>query len=52
MEQTSIRSEIITMLVLMKDEKKYADCVDVPDQLEEWTHQTYSTAGLCNLHSN
>jgi hypothetical protein len=31
MEQTSIRSEVITMPILMKDEKKYADCVDVLD---------------------
>jgi hypothetical protein len=50
-EQTSIRSEVITMPILMKDEKKYADCVDVLDQLEEWTHQIYSAAGLCKLPS-
>lgn len=46
MEQTSIESEVITMPVLMNDEKKYSECVDVLDQLEEWTHQIYSDAGL------
>ena len=42
------KSETITMPVMMKDEKKYADCVDVLDQLEDWTHQIYSAAGLCH----
>ena len=32
----------------MKDEKKYSDCVDVLDQLETWTQEIYSAAGLCS----
>ena len=47
-KQTCLKSEVITMPVIMKDEKKYADCVDVLDQLEEWTYQIHSAAGLCN----
>ena len=36
------KSVTVTMPVLMKDEKKYAECVDVLDQLEQWTHDIYS----------
>ena len=35
MEQTSSRSGVISMPILIKDEKKYADCADVVDQLEK-----------------
>ena len=46
------KSVITTLPVLMKDEKKYSDCVDVLDQLEEWTHQIYDASGLCtNIQS-
>ncbi len=41
------KSEIMTLPVLMKDEKKYSDCVDVLDQLEVWTHEIYEASGLC-----
>ena len=44
-EATAIKSDIITMPVLMKDEKKYSDCVDVLDQLEEWTHNIFKSSG-------
>ena len=44
----SAKSEIVTMPVLLKDEKKYSDCVDVLDQLEKWTQDIYSAAGLCS----
>jgi hypothetical protein len=44
----SAKSEIVTMPVLLKDEKKYSDCVDVMDQLEKWTQYIYSAAGLCS----
>ena len=44
--KTSVKSEVITMPIMLKDEKKYADCVDVLDQLEKWTHQIYASAGL------
>ena len=43
---TEKKSEVITLPVLMKDEKKYSDCVDVLDQLEEWTHEVYYASGL------
>ena len=46
-DEMAKQSETITMPILMKDEKKYAECVDVMDTLEEWTHQIYSAAGLC-----
>ena len=41
------KSEIMTLPVLMKDEKKYSDCVDVLDQLEVWTQEIYEASGLC-----
>ena len=34
------------LLILMTDEKKHSDCVDVLDQLEEWTHNNYKASGL------
>ena len=48
-EKTSMKSEVITLPVLMKEEKKYADCVDVLDQLEKWTQNFYTDAGLCRI---
>ena len=47
-KEMSTQSEVVTMPILMKDEKKYAECVDVLDQLEKWTHDIYSSAGLCS----
>jgi hypothetical protein len=41
------KSEIMTLPVLMKDEKKYSDCVDVLDQLKAWTHEIYEASCLC-----
>ncbi len=38
------KSSVITMPVLMKDEKKYPDCVDVMDTLEDWIHDIYTKA--------
>ena len=38
------KSDIITMPVLMKEEKKYADCVDAMDTLETWIHDIYTKA--------
>ena len=43
-ENMSAKSETVTVPVLMKDEKKYAECVDVLDQLEQWTYDIYSAA--------
>ena len=33
---------------MMKDEKKYAELVDVLDQLEQWNQELFSKAGLCS----
>ena len=41
-------SQVLTMPILMKDEKKYAEVVDVLDQLKKWTEEIYSSAGLCS----
>ena len=46
-KEMSVKSVVVTMPVLMKDEKKYSDCVDVLDQIEKWTQEIYSAAGLC-----
>ena len=49
---TANKSEIMTLPILMKDEKKYSDCVDVLDQLEEWTKSQWSVQGnqiTCHL---
>ena len=49
--QTEMASQsvVVPLPVLMKDEKKYADVVDVLDQLETWTHEIYSQAGICDI---
>ena len=39
------KSTIVPFPVLLKDEKKYADIVDVLDQLETWVHEIYVKAG-------
>ena len=46
--EMSTKSHVVTMPIILKDEKKYSDCVDVLDQLEKWTHDIYSAAGLCS----
>jgi hypothetical protein len=38
------QSCVVTMPIMMKDEKKYSECIDILDQLETWT----SAAGLCD----
>ena len=38
-EEMAQKSVVITMPIIMKDEKKYAEVVDVLDQLETWTHK-------------
>ena len=47
-EEMSTKSVVVPLPVLMKDEKKYAELVDVLDQLEVWTHEICSKAGLCD----
>ena len=39
------KSTIVPLTVLLKDEKKYAEIVDVLDQLETWVHEIYAKAG-------
>ena len=45
--EMNFKSAVVTLPVLLKDEKKYADVVDVLDQLEAWVREIYSKAGLC-----
>lgn len=45
--ETAMKTEVVTMPILMKDEKKYSECVEVLDQLEKWTEEIYTSAGLC-----
>ncbi len=51
-EQTCLKSEVITMPILFKVEKKYSECVDVLDQLETWTYDIYAAAGMCSVSSS
>ena len=48
-EEMKQQSLVVPLPVLMKDEKKYADIVNVLDQLEEWVKEIYVKAGLCVL---
>ena len=43
----SKKSDVITMPILLKDEKKYSDCVDVLDKFEDQVYNTYSAGGRC-----
>ena len=47
-KEMSTWSEVITMPVVLKNEKKYAECVDVLHQLDKWTYEIYSAACLCS----
>ncbi len=51
-DATAQKSDIMTLPVLMKDEKKYSDCVDVLDQLEEWTQDIYSASGVIDCQTS
>ena len=42
------KSTVIPFPVLLKDEKKYPEIVDVLDQLESWVHEMYAKARLCS----
>lgn len=46
-EEMNTKSVVVPLPVLLKDEKKYAEVVDVLDQLELWAREIYSKAGLC-----
>lgn len=48
-EKMGLKSDIMTLPVLMKDEKKYSDCVDVLDQLEQWTEDVCKASGKYNF---
>jgi glutaredoxin len=47
-EEMARKSEVMTMPVVIKDEKKYANVVEVLDQLEKWMHEIYTAAGMCS----
>ena len=44
----SAKSEVVYHASYDERRKKYSDCVDVLDQLEKWTQEIYSAAGLCS----
>jgi hypothetical protein len=48
-EAMNKKSTVVPFPVLMKDEKKYSEVVDVLDQLETWSHDMYSKAGICSV---
>ena len=43
----ALQSVVVPMLVLINNEKKYSDSVDVLDQLEVWVREIHTKAGLC-----
>ena len=45
--EMNLKSVVVTLPVLLKDEKKYADLVEVLAQLQAWVREIYSKAGLC-----
>ena len=45
--EMSSQSVVVPSPVLMKDEKKYSDMIDVLDQLEVWVQEIYAKADLC-----
>ena len=45
--EIALQLVVVPMPVLMKDEKKYSDLVDVLDQLEVWVREIHTKAGLC-----
>ena len=51
-QEMASQSVVTPLPVLMKDEKKYSDIVDVLDQLEGWVHDIYSEAGICDIPTN
>ena len=51
-DEMASQSIVVPLPVLMKDEKKYSDIVDVLDQLEGWVHDIYSKAGICDVPTN
>ena len=42
------KSVVVTVPIIMTDEKKYSEVVDVLDQLEKYAHEMYSAAGMCS----
>jgi hypothetical protein len=49
MEAMNKKSTVVPFPVLIKDEKKYSEVIDVLDQLETWSHDMYSKAGICSV---
>ncbi|XP_028417603.1 uncharacterized protein LOC114542053 [Dendronephthya gigantea] len=44
-DQMKAKSIVVPFPVLLKDEKKYGEIVDVLDQLETWVHKIFAKAG-------
>ena len=45
-EEMKQKSTIVPFPVILKDEKKYGEIVDILDQLETWVHKIYAKAGV------
>ena len=50
--EMSSQSVVVPLPVLMEDERKYSDMVDVVDQLEVWVRQIYAKAGYDPLNED
>ena len=46
------QSQVIPFPVLMNDEKKYSELVDMIDTLESWVHELCSKAGVSASHNS
>ena len=43
-DEMTRKSEVVTLPVLKKDEKKYSDCVNAMDMFEDWVHEIHTKA--------
>ena len=49
MEAMNKKSTVVAFPAVIKDEKNYSEVVVVLDQLETWSHDMYSKAGICSV---
>ena len=45
-EETKQKSIVVNLPIIMKDEKKYSECVEIMDQLETWVEEIMTAANL------
>lgn len=43
-EETKEKSTVVNLPIIMKDEKKYSECVEIMDQLESWVEEIMKAA--------